>query len=132
MTIPEIDHTDIVHTEMPEHELLTAVLDRAIRDVIGGKISDITSRQCNAREAVSWLGLNAPYHRPDEAGAFSFHWVCEHLGVDPESLHRELMRLLGVNHRILNRGWRIMWAGCWVKPVRLRRTPNTRFTALGK
>lgn len=122
MTIPKPDYTDVVEIEMPEHELLTAVLDRAIRDVIGGKLCDHWSRQKSARDAVAWLGLNAPYNRPDESAVFSFHWVCEHLGVDPESLHRDLMRLLGVNHRVLNRGWRIMWAGCWVKPVRLRRT----------
>lgn len=67
----------------PEHALLAAVVARAVQDFAappGGKVATPAQR----REAARWL------HEPDAAGPFSFRWICDHLGMDPDRL---LLRL---------------------------------------
>lgn len=63
----------------PERDLLVAVLQRAILDYVG-------SGEVLRSEAGEWLFDDAEH-------AFSFPWVCGHLGLEPEAVRVNLGRL---------------------------------------
>jgi hypothetical protein len=66
---------------IPERELLIATLDRAVLDYYG------TNRDVR-EEAEIWL-----FGDSDPSEAFSFSWVCDHLGLEPGGLQRRIGRL---------------------------------------
>jgi hypothetical protein len=67
-----------------ERLLLTAVLDRAIRDVLW--MPRIT-------EAREWIGLDERL-TDDTAEPWTFSWVCLHLGIDTDELRCALSSTL--------------------------------------
>ena len=80
----------------PEHELLIAILDRAVLDFY--------STRANLKEpAAEWLFENV-----DELSLFSFDWVCEQLNLEPEAVRKRIAELklsssFAQSHRWLRR-----------------------------
>lgn len=64
-----------------EYELLVATLDRAVLDFY-------SSRDDLRADADEWMFLESD---PDEA--FSFEWVCDHLGLNPRRLRDRIKEL---------------------------------------
>lgn len=60
----------------PEERLVLAVLERAVRDFIGGSAAD-------ASDAREWLYAAAASGEPEP---YSFPWICEQLGLLPREV----------------------------------------------
>lgn len=75
-----------------EIKLLAAVLIRAARDAVTPVAGEKEEWQ---RDAVSFFGLNK--HQPNlmvsYENGFSFAYICEHLGLCPYRIHRELKKV---------------------------------------
>lgn len=65
---------------MPERNLLTAVLRRALFDLRNGTAVERTA-------AKEWFFENGDY------SPFSFTWVCTHLDIEPEQLLERIGKL---------------------------------------
>lgn len=59
---------------LPEHNLLIALLNRALLDYLGSSGEE-------HRHAADWL-----FAEDDSDDTFSYRWVCEHLGLEPDFL----------------------------------------------
>jgi hypothetical protein len=65
---------------LPEHNLLLAIVERAILDYVGKAKTQTHHR----REAEKFFYCN-------ERIPFSFRWICDHLPFDPEWFYRVIM-----------------------------------------
>jgi hypothetical protein len=79
-----------------EHELLVAILDRAVLDYY-------SKRDLLRLPAEEWLFTTA-----EVQSMFSFDWICEHLDLDPEAVRKrvaelELSSSFAQSHRWLRR-----------------------------
>jgi hypothetical protein len=66
---------------VPEKRLLFAILERAARDCLGAQLEDI-------EQSSTWLFID----EDDYSTPFSFAWVCENLGVDPDEFRGRILR----------------------------------------
>jgi hypothetical protein len=66
---------DEVSMHIPEHSLLAAILERAIRDVT----------RCD---------MNSSYFYEDSIEPFTFRWICEQLSDDAEGLASRVLTLI--------------------------------------
>ncbi len=68
--------------ETPEQRLLFAILERAVRDILGSRPAEVAA-------AADWLfdASDDPSKTP-----FSFNWVCEQIGVEPDRFLQTLQR----------------------------------------
>lgn len=81
-----------------ERLLLRALLERTLRDILrikGERRVELEMR--HRRDALKWIGLGKPYSADPDLSPFSFQWVCWHLSLDPEFLHRKLTH--AIKHR---------------------------------
>ncbi len=65
----------------PEHELLVAILDRAVLDFY-------SRRDALRGPAQEWL-----FEAEEDDGMFSFEWICQHLGLDSEAVRKRVAEL---------------------------------------
>lgn len=70
----ELEAAEERSNRMPEHNLLIALLNRALLDYLG-------SGKEEHDLAAGWL-----YAEEDAEEAFSYRWVCAHLGIEPDFL----------------------------------------------
>ncbi|MCB0344756.1 MAG: hypothetical protein KDD66_06550 [Bdellovibrionales bacterium] len=70
----ELDAGEDNSRRLPEHNLLIALLNRALLDYLGSSGDD----HINAGE---WL-----FAEDDAEDTFSYRWVCDHLGLEPDFL----------------------------------------------
>jgi len=68
--------------QTPEQRLLFAILERAARDYMGNRLQDMMA-------AKEWLFQEGDGTFKD---FFSYDWVCEQIGVDPEQFLKRLTR----------------------------------------
>jgi len=73
-----------------EIKLLAAVLIRAARDAVTPAVDDKPEWQ---QEAIRFFGLdkNQPNLVVSHKDGFSFGYICEHLGLCPYKIHKELL-----------------------------------------
>ena len=62
--------------DVPERDLLLATLERAVLDYYGNS-------EQNRDDAAQWL------FEEEGEKAFSFNWVCAHLGIHPSALEHD-------------------------------------------
>lgn len=71
----------------PEEELITAIIDRAIRDAMGGaKAGSSFPPYHIAREAKAWL-------RSQSVEPWTYHWCRERIGLS-EEFHQRLRKIV--------------------------------------
>lgn len=70
-----IEYLEFNNSRFPEERLLRAFLSRMITDYLGNDLIE-------HRVAMQWL--HSEYDPND--GIFSFHYICDTIGVDPEAL----------------------------------------------
>jgi hypothetical protein len=75
----------------PERRLLLAVLRGALLDAIAMPLCrderSAAERELDRQEALAWI-------QSDEEHAYSFVFVCDHLGVTPECMRRAILERL--------------------------------------
>ena len=76
---PTIDPLSYMPAPQPELLLLTAILERAIRDATGSG----TTNSIIISRGRQWIFDWMPWHEPE---AMTFGWVCEALGQDPKDI----------------------------------------------
>lgn len=74
----------VILRKAPEKRLLTAILERAVRDYIGSNAEEM-------RAARQWIFD----WNPDKASVerFSFSWICEQLDLNQRSLREQIKKL---------------------------------------
>ena len=70
----------------PEHRLMLAVLEDAVRAYQTGCASDGGERRLHFRETAEWFASD------DTEWPFSFVPICQHLGIEPEYVRAGLRR----------------------------------------
>ena len=80
----------------PEHELLVAILDRAVLDFY-------SKRQALRDPAKEWL-----FEAEEGRELFSFDWICDHLNLEPQAVRKQVSQLklsttFAQSHRWLRR-----------------------------
>jgi hypothetical protein len=70
----------------PEHRLMLAVLEDAVRAYQTGCASDGGERRLHFRETADWFASD------DTEWPFSFVTICQHLGIEPEYVRAGLRR----------------------------------------
>lgn len=71
---------EIADPVRPEKNLLAAVLERAIADILSNLTDD--EAQKSRRDAEDWLFYGPLEGSIFDLEPFSFAWVCQHLGLD--------------------------------------------------
>lgn len=84
---PEVSLADLdydPHYEVPERQLLAAVLTRAIRDLF---VVDLDMSRTNPVivKRRAWRWFISVSHAP-----FSFRWVCQYLDLNPQAILLEI------------------------------------------
>lgn len=85
------DPHDIEDPTRAEKDLLAAVLERAIADILS-KLSD-DEAQKSRREAFYWVAFSDLEVDVLVAQPFSFSWICSHLGLDPFAWRKRIIDL---------------------------------------
>lgn len=80
----------------PEKNLLLGVLERAIRDAARMKGVNARLDAPEWRRAVEWLEIGDPIIPLADPPAWSYQWICRHLGLDPACIHRHLRKAHGM------------------------------------
>lgn len=68
----------------PEHRLMRAVLEDAIDCFRKGKVGESKRKWCLSREAEEW------FRSTDTKWLYSFENICQHLGLDADSIRNAL------------------------------------------
>lgn len=74
-TLDEISPLTQTKHETPERNLISAILARAICDLLNNRINDVIWKE-RSRE---WIFYHGNEH-------FSFNYICKHLDLDPDEL----------------------------------------------
>jgi hypothetical protein len=100
----------------PEKNLLLAVLERAIKDVLRIKSGVYAwDSEWVFRDAIRWFRLDERFWTDQSAPEWSYQWVCQQLGHDPRVMHDILRRAvmlkdidlkITIRHRVENSSFR--------------------------
>lgn len=85
--LPHIE-ADTNHPTSAERDLLSAILMRAIADVVG----DATLTKSEITKARRWMFLHKKMPSDLESIPFTFPWICLELGLDPNKIRTGLLR----------------------------------------
>ena len=86
----------------PELRLLAAILIRATRDAMCELVHISKTTQDEARRWFYLHDVEPEFRtgRPIRDG-FSFHYICQHLGLNPETIHSNLRAYIAANEVLL-------------------------------
>ena len=70
---------------LPERRLLAAIINMALSDALGINTTTSSNGRQRQRDARYWL-LYDEIEQDAVASPFSFAWICQHLGMEPETL----------------------------------------------
>jgi|GEM_PF-4035421 len=73
---------------IPERRLLFAILERAVRDVLGNQPEETqAAREWLLEDSLDWT-------------PFSFGWICRELGINPSEFRAKVFRALAVKKNL--------------------------------